>query len=225
MACFLLRERCLATTLALQKCWTSFKHLGFPAGTDPLSCYIKEPPYLFEILGKYLCWSFSVLGLLGKVNMDDSCYEVQRWCQQQFYLQWAGPRLQRAEGEGQACRPRCVAGLPFAELQLASCQGCGGWHGALALRPAAPFPLNRATPLQIPGTRFQGLLLLFVSGLLCPRSLPSKIEAPQKKEQSVAICSGVEGLGGHYAKWHNSDGERQILYDIICMCNIRNTAN
>ena len=24
----------------------------------------------------------------------------------------------------------------------------------------------------------------------------------------------MAGLGGHYAKWNNSDGERQILYDI-----------
>ena len=92
-------------------------------------------------------------------------------------------------------------------------------------KTSGPFPLNWAAPLQISGTRFQGLLLLFVSGLLCPRSLPSKIEAWHKKEQSVAICSGMEGLGGHYAKWHNSDGERQMLYDIICMCNIRSTAN
>ena len=30
----------------------------------------------------------------------------------------------------------------------------------------------------------------------------------------IAICSDMDGLGGHYAKWNKSDRERQILYDI-----------
>ena len=34
----------------------------------------------------------------------------------------------------------------------------------------------------------------------------------------------VDGLGGHYAKWNMSFRERQILYDIIYMCNLKNTS-
>ena len=35
-----------------------------------------------------------------------------------------------------------------------------------------------------------------------------------KKEWNFAICSNMDGLGEHYAKWNKSDRERQILYDI-----------
>ena len=35
-----------------------------------------------------------------------------------------------------------------------------------------------------------------------------------KKEWNNAICSNIDGLGGHYAKWSKSDRERQISYDI-----------
>ena len=35
-----------------------------------------------------------------------------------------------------------------------------------------------------------------------------------KKEQDFAICSNMDGLGGHYAKWSRSHRERQILYDM-----------
>ena len=35
-----------------------------------------------------------------------------------------------------------------------------------------------------------------------------------KKEWKFAICNNINGLGGHYTKWNNSDRERQILYDI-----------
>ena len=35
-----------------------------------------------------------------------------------------------------------------------------------------------------------------------------------KKEWNFAICSNMDGLGGHYVKWNKSEGERQILYDI-----------
>ena len=38
-----------------------------------------------------------------------------------------------------------------------------------------------------------------------------------KKERNFAICSNMDGLGGHYAKWNKSDRERQILYDITYM--------
>ena len=35
-----------------------------------------------------------------------------------------------------------------------------------------------------------------------------------KKELNFAICSDMDGLEGHYAKWNQSNRERQILYDI-----------
>ena len=46
-----------------------------------------------------------------------------------------------------------------------------------------------------------------------------------KKEWNFAICSNMNGLGGQYAKWNKSDRERQILYDITYMWNLKNTTN
>ena len=46
-----------------------------------------------------------------------------------------------------------------------------------------------------------------------------------KKEQNNAICSNMDRLGGHYVKWNKSDRERQILYDITYMWNLKNTTN
>ena len=48
-------------------------------------------------------------------------------------------------------------------------------------------------------------------------------------ELSMDFCiySNIDGLGGHYAKWNKSDRERQILYDITFMYNLKkkNTIN
>ena len=46
-----------------------------------------------------------------------------------------------------------------------------------------------------------------------------------KKEQNFAICSNMDGLGGHYPKWNRSDRERQIPYDNTYMGNVKNTTN
>ena len=46
-----------------------------------------------------------------------------------------------------------------------------------------------------------------------------------KKERNFAICSNMDGFGGHYAKWNKSDRERQILYDIPYMWNLKNLKN
>ena len=43
-----------------------------------------------------------------------------------------------------------------------------------------------------------------------------------KKNENVAICSTVDGFGGHYAKANMSDRERQILSDITHMWNLKN---
>ena len=46
-----------------------------------------------------------------------------------------------------------------------------------------------------------------------------------KKEQNFTICSNMDGLKGHYAKCNKSDTERQILYDITDMWNLKNTTS
>ena len=46
-----------------------------------------------------------------------------------------------------------------------------------------------------------------------------------KKEWNLTICSNMDGLGGHYAKWNKSDRERKILYNITYMWNLKNTTN
>ena len=51
------------------------------------------------------------------------------------------------------------------------------------------------------------------------------IPLSHKKEWNFAICSNMDGLGGHYAKCNKSDRERQILYDITYMWNLKNTTN
>ena len=43
----------------------------------------------------------------------------------------------------------------------------------------------------------------------------------QKKEENPAICSNIDGLGGHYAKSNKSDRERQILYVLTYMWNLK----
>ena len=42
-----------------------------------------------------------------------------------------------------------------------------------------------------------------------------------KKEQNFAIYRSKDGLGGPSAKWHMSDGERQIWYAITYMWNLK----
>ena len=42
-----------------------------------------------------------------------------------------------------------------------------------------------------------------------------------KKEWNNAICSNMDDLGGHYAKWNKKDRERQILYDITYIWNLK----
>ena len=44
-----------------------------------------------------------------------------------------------------------------------------------------------------------------------------------KTEWNFVICSNMDGLGGHYIKW--SISEKEILYDITYMWNLKNTTN
>ena len=47
------------------------------------------------------------------------------------------------------------------------------------------------------------------------------MEFGHKKEWNYAICRNMDGFGGHYTKWKKSDRERQILYDITYMKNLK----
>ena len=42
-----------------------------------------------------------------------------------------------------------------------------------------------------------------------------------KKEENPTICVNMDEPRGHYAKWSKSETERQILYDIACMWNLK----
>ena len=42
-----------------------------------------------------------------------------------------------------------------------------------------------------------------------------------KKEWNSAICSNVDGPREYYAYWNKSDRERQILYDVTYMWNVK----
>ena len=44
-------------------------------------------------------------------------------------------------------------------------------------------------------------------------------------EWNFAICNNTDGLGGYYAQWKKSDGERQILYVITYMWDLKNKTN
>ena len=46
-----------------------------------------------------------------------------------------------------------------------------------------------------------------------------------KKEWNDAICSNMDGTRGYHTKWSQSDRERQILYDITCMWNLKYDTN
>ena len=51
------------------------------------------------------------------------------------------------------------------------------------------------------------------------------IDRWKDKEDVVSIkichCSNMDGLGGYYVKWNKFDRERQILYDVIYMWNLK----
>ena len=47
----------------------------------------------------------------------------------------------------------------------------------------------------------------------------------EKKEWNFATCNHMDGLGGHGAKWNKSDRERQILYDITYLWNLKKKTN
>ena len=46
-----------------------------------------------------------------------------------------------------------------------------------------------------------------------------------KKEWNGAICSNMDGPRDYHTKWSKSDRERQILYDVTYMWNLKNTTN
>ena len=52
-------------------------------------------------------------------------------------------------------------------------------------------------------------------------SIQSNTTKPQKGIK-ICHCNNMDGLGGYYVKWNNLDRERQILYNVIYMWNIKN---
>jgi len=46
-----------------------------------------------------------------------------------------------------------------------------------------------------------------------------------KNEWNLAIEDDMNGAGGYYAKWNQSDRQRQILYDFTYMWNLKSKAN
>ena len=42
-----------------------------------------------------------------------------------------------------------------------------------------------------------------------------------KEQWNNAICSNMDGPRDYHAKWSKSDGERQILYDVTYMWNLK----
>ena len=46
-----------------------------------------------------------------------------------------------------------------------------------------------------------------------------------KKEWNHVICSNMDRPGEHHTKRNKSDRERQILYDITCMWNLKSNRN
>ena len=51
----------------------------------------------------------------------------------------------------------------------------------------------------------------------------NRILLSNKRKWKFSICSRMDGLGGHYAKWNKSDRERQVLSDITDVWNFKNT--
>ena len=45
------------------------------------------------------------------------------------------------------------------------------------------------------------------------------------KECSSAVCSNVDGPRDYHTKWSKSDRERQILYDITYIWNLKNNTS
>ena len=44
-----------------------------------------------------------------------------------------------------------------------------------------------------------------------------------KKEQNNTICNNMDGTRDSHAKWSKSERERQILYDITSIWNLKKT--
>ena len=55
-----------------------------------------------------------------------------------------------------------------------------------------------------------------------PRGTYAQWDATQpRKRTKVAISNNEDGLGGHYVKWNKSGRERQTVYDITYMWNLK----
>ena len=46
-----------------------------------------------------------------------------------------------------------------------------------------------------------------------------------KNEWNISIFSNMDGPREYCAQWNKTDRERQILYDVTYMCNLKNNTN
>ena len=53
----------------------------------------------------------------------------------------------------------------------------------------------------------------------------NRILLSHREEWNNAICSNVDGPRDYHTKWSKPDRERQILYDIAYMCNLKKKKN
>ena len=53
----------------------------------------------------------------------------------------------------------------------------------------------------------------------------SGILLSHRKEKNNAICSNLDTISNSHTKWTKSESERQTLYDITCMWNLKYGTN
>ena len=102
------------------------------------------------------------------------------------------------------------------------------------LEPVSPALAGRFSTTAPPG---KPLLLSFMSCLNEQLKCPSQMNIDgvvymyhgiflsHKKEWNIAICSNTDGPRDFHSKWSKADRERQILYGIKYICDLKNNAN
>ena len=108
------------------------------------------------------------------------------------------------------CNPlnHSTPGLPVHYQFPESTQTHVHWVGD-AIQPS--HPLSSPSPPTLNLSQHQGLFKWVV-----------KYYSVIKNKILLFVSTNIDGHRGYYAKWNNSDRERQILYDFIYMWNLQN---
>ena len=111
-----------------------------------------------------MCWSFTVLGLLGKVHMDGSllCTFKDDVDGSVIYHKYI------AGGDGQACCPRGGASLSFADSQFHFLPGLWCLAQSLGTGISGPFSLKPSHTTSDSWHMFAMSTLAVSSALYCP---------------------------------------------------------